>query len=208
MIEKSTLFLYNEPMKIGKGLFKGKTLISAPLPNLRPTLGRVKETFFGIIENYADFDDAVVCDFFSGTGNLGLESVSRGARTVYFIENNKDSLSLVKQNIALCKSETKSSIIFQDVFSAVDTLVRQAVHADIVILDPPFRQDYMNRLFAHPQFHLIIHPSGILACEVERNYTIQFDDSLWTLLKERQMAESMLYFLRRNDEKSNIPGDI
>lgn len=195
-------------MKIGKGLFKGKTLISAPLPNLRPTLGRVKETFFGIIENYIDFEDAVVCDFFSGTGNLGLESISRGARRVYFIENNKDSLLLVKQNIALCKSESKATVLFQDVFSAVDSLLRQNLQADIVVLDPPFRQDYMNRMLIHPNFHRIIRPSGVLACEVERKYTLEFDESYWELLKERQMAESILYFLRRNDEESNISGHV
>lgn len=195
-------------MKIGKGLFKGKTLISAPLPNLRPTLGRVKETFFSIIENHIDFDDAVVCDYFSGTGNLGLESISRGARTVYFIESNRESLALVKQNIALCRSENKAIIMFQDVFTATDSLLRQKMMADIVILDPPFRQDYMNRLLSYPHFHHIIRPSGILACEVERSYTLQFDESVWTLLKERQMAESMLYFLRRNDEESDISGDV
>lgn len=195
-------------MRIVKGIYKGKEVVSDDIPNLRPTLGRVKETFFTLIENNITFEDSCVCDIFAGTGNLGLESLSRGAEKVYFVENNKNSLALIKTNIEKFNVKVKTEIIFADVMNAVKQLHESKVLFDIIILDPPFRKNYMNLLFADPLFHLLLRNDGILACEVEKNYKLQYRSSYWSLIKEKNMAESTLYILRRGDEESNLPGNL
>jgi len=195
-------------MRIIKGQYKGKLIYSEPISNLRPTLGRVKETFFTLIENNIAFDDACICDIFAGTGNLGLESLSRGARKVYFVENNKNSLELIKTNIDLFKVNDKTTILYADVFKAVKLLHDSKVIFDIIILDPPFRKNYMNMLFSDTTFHLLLKVEGILACEVEKNYKLQYSEDHWSILKEKNMAESTLYILRRIDEESNLSGNI
>jgi 16S rRNA (guanine966-N2)-methyltransferase len=85
-------------MRIISGLYKGQSLVSFNADHIRPTTDRVKETLFNLLQLYLD-ESSIVADCFSGTGNLGIEALSRGAQHVSFIDNSTKSLQILKKNL-------------------------------------------------------------------------------------------------------------
>ena len=183
-------------MRIIAGKYKGRKIHSAPISNLRPTLGRVKETLFAIIENNVELYDAYVLDIFAGTGNLGLEALSRGASKVVFLENNINSIKLIKQNVETFSVFDKIQILQYDVFKGIDYLKKKGVKFDLIIMDPPFRNDYLNRILKETDIISLLNDDGLFVCEVEKKYEINYDETVWELIKEKKIADSRLYFLK------------
>jgi 16S rRNA (guanine966-N2)-methyltransferase len=198
-------------MRIIAGKLKGRKIISAPLGHLRPTLGRVKETLFAILENYISLEDASVLDIFAGTGNLGFEALSRGGASVTFIEEHPDSLKLIAENASLFHVENCIVALRTDCFRGIDLLAAQEKTFDVIFMDPPFRKDYMNRILEESKIAGLLAPGGILFCETEKKHELRLPKG-WELLRERQIADSRLYFLKRSEEEGNekrvVSGDI
>ena len=96
-------------MRIIAGDFKGRRLFAPKDGKIRPTTDKVKESIFNMIAAY--LGDAVVIDLFSGTGNLGLEAISRGAARCYFGDRSRESMELTRQNIAHCRQEDRAVTI-------------------------------------------------------------------------------------------------
>ena len=84
-------------MRVVAGKYRGKNLASPKDDRVRPTTTRIKETLFNVLQGYSQ--DAVVLDLFAGSGALGIECISRGAKEVVFVDNNKDSIELVRKNL-------------------------------------------------------------------------------------------------------------
>ena len=125
-------------MRIIAGDFKGRRLNSPLDDRIRPTSDKVKEAIFSMV-NF-DLPGAVVVDLFAGTGNLGLEALSRGAKHCYFGDNSRDSLKLIKENIKYCKAEDMSSVIAGDYLSVLERIHDDA---DLIFLDPPYKDGLM-----------------------------------------------------------------
>ena len=101
-------------MRIIAGRFKGHPLVAFKASHIRPTTDRVKETIFNKL--MGELPDARVWDLYAGTGNLGLEALSRGAGHVTFVESHKKSLQILQQNISKLKVESEVSVRKSDVF--------------------------------------------------------------------------------------------
>lgn len=132
-------------MRIISGKYKGRHLVSFKADHIRPTMDRIKETIFNKWMMYVD--GAKVLDLFAGTGNLGLEALSRGATHVTFVEKNNKSMNIVKENLALLKiNKSEYQVQLKDVI----TFVRQSSDTvyDLIFIDPPFTEkmahDVMN----------------------------------------------------------------
>lgn len=132
-------------MRIISGKYKGRHLVSFKADHIRPTMDRIKETIFNKWMMYVD--GAKVLDLFAGTGNLGLEALSRGATHVTFVEKNNKSMNIVKENLALLKIDKSE---YQIQLKDVITFVRQSSDTvyDLIFIDPPFTEkmahDVMN----------------------------------------------------------------
>jgi 16S rRNA (guanine966-N2)-methyltransferase len=139
-------------MRIIAGKYKGHNLVSFKAEHIRPTTDRVKETIFNIFQFH--IQDAVVLDLFSGTGNLGIEAISRGAQHVTFVDLNKKSLMILKQNLQKLKVTEPHQIHQADVLKYLKNY--QGPAADIVLIDPPFTEkmghDVMEALSASACF--------------------------------------------------------
>ncbi|WDA54154.1 MULTISPECIES: RsmD family RNA methyltransferase [unclassified Spiroplasma] len=122
-------------MKIIAGKLKGKKIITLDGLSTRPTLNRIKENIFNIMLNYCSFEDKIVVDLFAGSGNLILESLSRGAKFAFANDINKAACNIINQNCFACnlQEQVKLSNLDYQIFSK--TLVQQC---DIVFIDPPF----------------------------------------------------------------------
>ena len=120
-------------MRIISGTCKGRKLFSPEGTRLRPTGDKVKGAVFSMIRDY--LENSTVLDLFAGTGNLGLEALSRGATKCYFCDNSPDSIRLLKKNINLCAMSAKSEIIFGGFDKALSSV---AERLDLIFLDPPY----------------------------------------------------------------------
>lgn len=141
-------------MRIISGKFKGRTLVSFKADHIRPTMDRVKETLFNKWMGYVE--DAKTLDLFAGTGNLGLEALSRGAKHVTFVEKSAKSVDIIRKNVDLLKiPKTEHVVISKDVFSFIKTY--QGEGFDIIFIDPPFTEkladDVMTALASSQCFH-------------------------------------------------------
>ncbi len=124
-------------MRIISGRFKGRVLTSFQADHIRPTTDRVKETVFN--KWMGALEDTCVLDLFSGTGSLGLEALSRGAKIVHFVEQNLKSIQILKKNIALLKLEDGEYGIFkQDVIAYLKKY--QGPAYQFILIDPPFTE--------------------------------------------------------------------
>lgn len=121
-------------MRVIAGSCRSLPLVSPEGEDTRPTTDRIKETLFNMIQS--DIPDCVFYDFFSGSGGIGIEALSRGAKHAYFVENNKQALDCIKKNLNFTKLSDKSTIISRDVLSAIPFLAEKA---DIIFMDPPYR---------------------------------------------------------------------
>lgn len=123
-------------MRVISGTAKGCKLNSIDDLSTRPTLDRVKEPLFSIIQTY--LDKANVLDLFAGSGALGIESLSRGASFCTFCDKSYKSIQMLKENIKKTKMENKSIIINRDYKRCLEILNKPF---DIIFIDPPYKQD-------------------------------------------------------------------
>jgi len=126
-------------IKIISGKFKNRKLKYFNLPDIRPTQARVRKS---IMDSLNDFKDKDILDLFSGVGTLGIESLSRGAKSVVFVDNNSKALSVLKKNIDLLNVNDCSEIIKSDVLQYLKYIDKKF---DIIFADPPYGKfDYLE----------------------------------------------------------------
>ena len=123
-------------MRVIAGTYKGRRLKGPTGQDVRPTGDRLKESLFNILG--PSIAGSVVVDVFGGTGAIGIEALSRGAREAVFIENARSSNKLIRQNLEICGIKKGYRMIEQDAFTALRSLAREGFKADIVFFDPPY----------------------------------------------------------------------
>ncbi|MBY0553733.1 16S rRNA (guanine(966)-N(2))-methyltransferase RsmD [bacterium] len=124
-------------MRIISGKYKGRVLTSFQADNIRPTMDRVKETLFNKWMGYVE--EASVLDLFSGTGNLGIEALSRGCKHVDFVEMNVKSIQIIKKNVDMLKlSNNEYKIHKADVLQYLKRY--QGPTYNLILIDPPFTE--------------------------------------------------------------------
>lgn len=126
-------------MRVISGKARGTKLNSIDSLSTRPTLDRVKESLFNIIQN--KIPDSIVLDLFAGSGALGIECLSRGCRKAYFGENSKVAAEMVKTNLIKTHFTDYSEIYVQDYKKTLKTLKNKNLKFDIIFIDPPYKED-------------------------------------------------------------------
>ena len=122
-------------MRIISGKARGTKLYTLEGNDItRPTLDRVKESLFNIIQE--KLIDSIVLDLFAGSGALGLESISRGAKRAYFCDKNRKSIEIIKKNIQKCHMEKEATVICEDF---KDYIKKTNEKVDIIFIDPPYQ---------------------------------------------------------------------
>ena len=113
-------------------------------PN-RPTIDRVRESVFNIIAGKVQ--GAKVLDLFAGTGAMGLEALSRGARFCFFVDKGPEAVRLIRENVQLCAAQDISRIIQAPVASAIGRLSSENELFDLIFMDPPYGKGYIEEAF-------------------------------------------------------------
>lgn len=167
-------------MRIIAGDFKGRRLFTPKDGRIRPTTDKVKESIFSMIAAY--LEGAVVIDLFSGTGNLGLEAISRGAKRCYFGDKSRESLALTRQNIALCRQEDQAVTILGD-FEYV--LRKIPEKADLIFLDPPYKRGLIRECLHQIEASSLLSEEGIIVAEHGAEDPLEDRLSGFTKIKEK-----------------------
>ncbi|MBI4641954.1 MAG: 16S rRNA (guanine(966)-N(2))-methyltransferase RsmD [Candidatus Tectomicrobia bacterium] len=179
-------------MKILGGSNKGRKLKSFHGLDIRPTPNRVKESLFNTLG--AKISGSDFLDLFAGAGGVGIEALSRGAGQVVFVDQSRKALALIRQNLALCKSEGKAEILGIDIFEALKLLSVQGARFDIVFLDPPYRSLLHDSTLIELSRKDFLKPEGIVIAE---HYFKQQPATLYgslTLIKRRRFGDTELSY--------------
>lgn len=155
-------------MRVIAGKYRGKKLKEFSLDTTKPTLDRVKESVFSSIQ--FNLIGAVVLDLFSGTGALGIESVSRGASKVDFVDNNPEAIKIIKQNLSGIEGDF--SVEKMDYLSFLNMAKVNSRKYDVVLLDPPFATDYGLKAIDYILRNNMLTKNGVVI--YERLYTPDF----------------------------------
>ena len=167
-------------MRIIAGDFKGRRLFAPKDSRIRPTTDKVKESIFSMVSPY--LEDAVVIDLFSGTGNLGLEALSRGAVRCYFGDKSRESLELTKQNIAHCGVQDRSVPILGE-YEYVLRKVRE--RAELIFLDPPYKEGLMEDCIEMISELSLLSADGVIVAEHGAKDHLQDELSGFMKIKEK-----------------------
>ncbi len=184
-------------MRIITGEYKGRKLETPRGADIRPTTDKVKEAVFNLLMQ--DIYDAVCVDLFAGTGNLGLEALSRGARRCYFCDNARDSLNLIKLNIKKCQAGDRAIVLAGDYAKCLSRIREQA---DIFFLDPPYQAGlYENCLKTIDSLDLLSNEGIIIA---EHGARDEMPEQVGGLQKvrERRYGKIMVSIYRRADTEA------
>ncbi|MCL1982489.1 MAG: 16S rRNA (guanine(966)-N(2))-methyltransferase RsmD [Clostridiales bacterium] len=149
-------------MRIIAGKYKGRKLCSPNGDSIRPTADKVKGAMFSMIDGH--LAGSVVIDLFSGTGNLGLEALSRGAKKCYFVDVSREAVALTKSNISLCGAGGQSAVIAASYEKALAGIPEKA---DVVFLDPPYKNGLMDACLKFIDEQGALSKGGIIVCEHE-----------------------------------------
>ena len=133
--------------------------------NTRPTLDRVKESLFNIIQN--DIDDAVILDLFTGSGAISIEFLSRGAKEAYLCDNSKKSIEMAKKNLEKTRLIQKAHVFNMDYLECLNILNKQNIRFDIIYLDPPYKKDLSIRALKEIDSKQLLKENGIVIIETD-----------------------------------------
>lgn len=150
-------------LKVIGGSLKGTPLVSPRGLAVRPTAAKVREAIGSILQPH--FSDAVVLDLFAGTGALGIEALSRGARFAVFVDNHPRSLAIIKNNINNCGIAAKTQTLLYNPVRDLNCLVKTEKHFDLVFMDPPYGKKAVPDTLANLHTSDALTPGAIIVVE-------------------------------------------
>jgi 16S rRNA (guanine(966)-N(2))-methyltransferase RsmD len=180
-------------MRIISGTSKGRKLVTPRSQSLRPTSDRVKESMFNILQD--DIVGKVVLDLFAGTGNLGIEALSRGAKKTIFVEKGRQALRLIQRNLTQFGLEERSEILPKDAIRAIGILKQRGESFDLILMDPPYEKGLIQRTLMKLNSYPIYHKDSILVIEHDRREPLSTVMDGWNLIRQRRIGDTVISFL-------------
>jgi 16S rRNA (guanine966-N2)-methyltransferase len=193
-------------MRVISGASKGRKLATQRGQALRPTSGRIKESIFSVLGG--NVEGKVVLDLFAGTGNLGIEALSRGAGKAFFAEQGRQALSLIQKNLAQCGLEGQARILPGDALRAIGILDAKGESFDLIFMDPPYERGLVARTFGKLQTHRIYHEGSILVVQRDRREPLPDPLEGWRLIREKKTGDTIVSYLTpsfSSDEQRKQP---
>ncbi len=182
-------------MRVIAGSAKSLKLKTIAGMDTRPTTDRIKETLFNMINPL--LYHAVFLDLFSGSGGIGIEALSRGAKSCVFVEQNKAAIGCIKDNLAFTRLQDRSRIIQDDVLHALKRLESSVVF-DIVFMDPPYDREYEKEVLHYLTYSNIIHEKTQIIIEASGHTDFSYVGELnFQMEKQKEYKTNKHVFLRK-----------
>ena len=185
-------------MRIIRGRLKNKKLNFPINLKTRPLKDRVRENIFNILEHSASFNvnikDSFVLDLYAGIGSFGIESVSRGAKKIFFVENNTEALKNLKKNIDLLKLKNNVEVYSENVLKFIEKY-NFKLKFNIIFLDPPYKDKKFLSIFENFKKRNILEEEHLIVLHREIK-TTQLPLKLLNILESRIYGRSEIFFLK------------
>ena len=177
-------------MKVISGLYRGRNIEGYELLGTRPTQDRIKENIFNIIGS--DIVGKVVLDLFAGTGSLGIEAASRGAKYIYFNDSNKESINVINNNINKIGIEN-CTVIYNDYKNTIKNLDKKM---DIILLDPPYDSNYIGISIKLINKYDLLNTNGLIICETDDLDKVKYNEE-YSCIKNKKYGDKFIVILKK-----------
>lgn len=185
-------------MRVISGTARGLKLLAPEGNNTRPTADRIKEALFNIISQ--ELYNAEFLDVFAGSGAIGIEALSRGSKRATFIENNKESLSILDQNIKKARFEANSEVLKKDALASVDELISSGRKFDIIFLDPPYKTNFLNLILEKIDNSNLLEDDGLIICEQHISEELQKFSKIDTYMIKKYKITKIVFLKHKECE--------
>lgn len=176
-------------MRVISGKYKRCELKGFNVDGIRPTMDKVKESIFAMINMY--LDNSICLDLFAGTGSLGIEALSNGSKHVYFIDSMKDAINVIKSNVDKVKCSDSSTIVYDEYKSSLKKFSDNGIMFDIIFVDPPYGKIKIKTVIDNILESNILKNDGIIVCEYEDEKLEESYGSL-SLIKYRKYGKTYI----------------
>jgi len=184
-------------MRVISGSFKGKKILEPKDFETRPLKDLTKESIFNIIKHSNKFkinlEDSDILDLFSGVGSFGIECLSRGARSVVFVENYDGVLPILKKNLCDLKSRENYEIIEKNIIDS-DIFSNLKKKFNIIFLDPPYKDKNLENLLKNIYDEKILNKKGIIIIHRHKNEK-DIMPKQYKVIEEKKYGISKIIFL-------------
>lgn len=180
-------------MKVISGTLKGRTIKGLSLQGTRPTMDRVKESLFAMIQDY--IPNSTCLDLFAGSGNLGIEAISNGAGYVYFSDKNKQAIHTIKDNIKTLNIEEQSIVLTGDYKQVLKQFLNDEVTFDVIFLDPPYDTDYIEHSVKTINEYKLLSPKGIIICESDQLSRFKYPEH-FEIIKSKRYGDKHIEIIQ------------
>lgn len=162
----------------------------------RPTTDRIKETLFNMLQG--DIPYAVFLDLFSGSGGIGIEALSRGAKKVYFVDNSPEAAACIQQNLTFTKLQDRAIVLKQDVCSALHHI--REPETDVIFLDPPYNLGYEKTVLELLSRMPYVTCDTLIVAEASIDTDFSYLDAIgFRIVKDKRYKTNKHVFIRREE---------
>ncbi|WP_299976334.1 16S rRNA (guanine(966)-N(2))-methyltransferase RsmD [Desulfobacula sp.] len=179
-------------MRVISGSCRGRKLVRIQGHQIRPTSDRSREAIFSIIGQKVR--KANVLDLFAGTGALGIEALSRGARHTTFIDL---ACNIIHQNLELCRFEKKATVISCDIVKAPIPESLNGQRFDLVFIDPPYRKGYIEVTLEKESFTDLLDENSIIIAEQSFTESLQLGLSTLDIYRQKKYSKTIISFINK-----------
>lgn len=185
-------------MRIIAGKARRLPLRTLPGRDTRPTTDRIKETLFNMLA--PELEGAYFLDLFAGSGQIGLEAVSRGSAYCVFVDNNKKACEVIQDNIDFTKLGSQCKLMNTDCMSALRQLEGK-YRFDLIFLDPPYGQNLEAEILGYLAHSTVVKEHALIIIEADEHTDFSYVDALgYDLLKEKIYKTNKHVFLSLKEE--------
>ena len=182
-------------MRIIGGKAKGTKLYTLEGTNTRPTLDRVRESLFNILQ--FEVKDSIFLDLFSGSGACGIEAISRGAKKAILCDRSKEAITIIKKNMEKTHTKEKITLYQMDFKELLKTKIHEKT--DIIFIDPPYQTDFAYEAVKIILENDLITKEGIIVIETDQEKRVKekLENLEIEIMDERKYGRAHLIFLNQ-----------
>lgn len=184
-------------MRIIAGSARSVPLITPEGLETRPTSDQIKETLFNMLQGYTA--DSVFLDLFAGSGQIGCEALSRGAKKAVFIDQGNEPIKCIKHNVEKIKLADRALILKQEAVSGIQTCGAEHILFDVIFMDPPYEKGIEKGILEHLRTSDIADDQTLIIVEASRKTDFSYVDSLgYSVVKDKLYKTNRHIFLRKD----------
>ncbi len=182
-------------MRIVAGKYRGAKIKNIVNKDIRPTTDKVKESLFNSLGQM--FYGGHALDLFSGSGSLGLEALSRGMEHVTFIDKDRESIKIIKENLSKIKATNNATVLHADALESMKKFAKENIKFDLIFLDPPYYKGLYEKILTKIQEFDLLKEDGFITLEYDKSIYIEIN-SAFEVVKNKKYGNIAFSILQRS----------